>query len=261
MPKFKQGGGFLNKLINKLPFEAHLPGYNYCGPGTRLEERLSKNIPGVNKLDDACKSHDIAYSKSNDLSERRQTDKILEDEAWERVKSKDASFREKSAALVVTAAMKAKRKLGMGLKRCKGKNKKTFKSSVLNPIRKVMNNSLINKDDINKTSLEALRAARIAIKKAGGKKRIKVPRTIPIPSEKKGEFLPALVPIFAGLSALGSLAGGASAIAKTVIDAKNANKKLEEDKRHNQAMESIGHGLYIRKFKRGNGLYIKKQKN
>jgi len=31
----KTGGGDLfNKAINKLPFELHLPGHNFTGPGT-----------------------------------------------------------------------------------------------------------------------------------------------------------------------------------------------------------------------------------
>lgn len=29
----KRGSGLVNKLIDKLPVELHLPGYNYCGPG------------------------------------------------------------------------------------------------------------------------------------------------------------------------------------------------------------------------------------
>ena len=28
------GGSFLNSLVNKLPFEMHLPGHNFTGPGT-----------------------------------------------------------------------------------------------------------------------------------------------------------------------------------------------------------------------------------
>ena len=27
------GGSFLNTLVNKLPFEMHLPGHNFTGPG------------------------------------------------------------------------------------------------------------------------------------------------------------------------------------------------------------------------------------
>ena len=30
------GKGVVNKLINNLPFEAHLPGHNFTGPGTKL---------------------------------------------------------------------------------------------------------------------------------------------------------------------------------------------------------------------------------
>lgn len=27
------GSGFIDKLIDKLPVELHVPGYKYCGPG------------------------------------------------------------------------------------------------------------------------------------------------------------------------------------------------------------------------------------
>ena len=39
----------------------HLPGYNYCGPGTDL----TKNLPPINDLDAACKRHDEAYADPN----------------------------------------------------------------------------------------------------------------------------------------------------------------------------------------------------
>ena len=35
------GGNFLNTLVNKLPFEMHLPGHNFTGPGTKLYKRLN----------------------------------------------------------------------------------------------------------------------------------------------------------------------------------------------------------------------------
>lgn len=38
----KKGLGFVDKLIDKLPVELHLPRYNYCGPG--LFHRLILNI-------------------------------------------------------------------------------------------------------------------------------------------------------------------------------------------------------------------------
>lgn len=68
-----------------------------------------------------------------------------------------------------------------------------------------------------------------------------------------------MIPIFAGLSALGAIASGASTIAKTVSDAGAAKQRLKEAERHNQAMESIalgGRGLYLKPYKRGYGLVI-----
>ena len=35
------GGSFLNSLVNKLPFEMHLTGHNFTGPGTKLNKRLN----------------------------------------------------------------------------------------------------------------------------------------------------------------------------------------------------------------------------
>ena len=53
------GSGLINNLINKLPFELHIPGYQYCGPGTHIQKRLSRGDSGINPLDSACKEHDI----------------------------------------------------------------------------------------------------------------------------------------------------------------------------------------------------------
>ena len=33
--KATKGGSLLNKIINNLPVEMHLPGYNFAGPGTK----------------------------------------------------------------------------------------------------------------------------------------------------------------------------------------------------------------------------------
>ncbi|KAJ8912583.1 hypothetical protein NQ315_005746 [Exocentrus adspersus] len=116
------GEGVLNTLINKLPFELHIPGYQFCGPGTKLEKRLLKGQKGVHPLDSACRQHDIAYSQSSSLQDRHKADKELENRAWERFKSRDAKFGEKASAWFITTAMKTKRNLGMGLQ----KKKKTY---------------------------------------------------------------------------------------------------------------------------------------
>lgn len=107
-------GDAINKVIDVLPFELHLPGYQYCGPGTNLSKRLKRGDPGINKLDSACKAHDIAYSRSSDTEKRAIADKELAERAWERFKASDSSWGEKSAAWAITNIMKAKNKFGSG---------------------------------------------------------------------------------------------------------------------------------------------------
>ena len=114
MKPFK-GSGLLNSAIDNLPFELHLPGYSYCGPGTKLQKRLLRGDQPKNSLDGYCKDHDIQYANHKDLESRHKADQILENKAWDRVRAKESSFGEKSAAWLVTTAMKVKRKLGMGL--------------------------------------------------------------------------------------------------------------------------------------------------
>lgn len=170
----KTGGGFLNTLINRLPFETHVPGYQFCGPGTKLEKRLSRGDSGINLLDSACRDHDIAYLNSSDLNKRHEADKILENRAWERVKAGDSSKKEKVVAYMVSNTMKAKRKMGMG---CNTRNKCVRRKKRTTKPRK--NNVKINS------------------------------QRIILNPNKMGGALP-LIPIFAGLSALGSLASGTS---------------------------------------------------
>lgn len=250
----KEGLGLVNTLINNLPFEAHLPGgYQYCGPGTKLQERLRRGDPGINLLDKACKEHDIAYSQSANLQDRHTADKILQERAWSRVKAKDAKLGEKTAAWLVTNTMKAKRKFGMGLTQ----RKQPFKKTLMVPVNNIMKRH--KPTNVKQGSKLSLKTAKVVVKRAGGKSKIKTPRVIALP--KSGGFLP-LIPLFAGLSALGALAGGASGIAKAVNASKDAQKELEETKRHNKSLEAIaigkkGSGLYLKPYRKGLGLYLK----
>lgn len=212
------GTGLLNTVINKLPFELHIPGgYQYCGPGTRLQKRLRRGDPGINPLDGACKEHDIAYSIYKDLPQRHLADKQLQSRAWERVKAKDASVGEKAAALLVSGAMATKTKLGMGIgggcgsKRVKRQRRKTKKKGGSLPVIPLLSlarqiGRVLFKKNKQGSGLEAVRVARRLVKKAGGRKNFRVPRMIPLP--KAGGFLPFLLPLFAGLSAVGALGGG-----------------------------------------------------
>ena len=89
---------------------------------------------------------------------------------------------------------------------------------------------------------------------------------------KSGGFIPLLL---AGLGALASLAGGASAIAKTVIDKRAKDKELAEQERHNRALEQsetqmgaglrcdackgtgfVGSGVFLNPETGGSGLYL-----
>lgn len=114
----KRGTGVLNKLIDLLPFEAHIPGgYRYCGPGTKLQTRLARGDLPINGLDAACKEHDVRYSQTSDTRERNKADLALADQAWQRVKAGDSSLGERAAAYAVTNSMKLKAKLGMGCRK------------------------------------------------------------------------------------------------------------------------------------------------
>ncbi|KAL4105293.1 hypothetical protein QTP88_020544 [Uroleucon formosanum] len=220
-----KGAGLINTLINKLPIELHVPGYQYCGPGTNLKKRLARGDKGINLLDSACRDHDIAYDQSNSIADRNKADYILEQRAWDRFKSKDSSLKEKAVAWGVTTAMKAKRKIGGGC---------GFKTAI-----KAAKNTM--KKNIGEKNLTKLTKKCVAVARKTFKiKNTKIPRTITIP--KKGGVLP-LIPIFAGLSALGALTGGVANVVK-VANEFNRN-----------APSHLGKGLYLTPYK-GNSYKI-----
>lgn len=264
----KRGGGIIDKIIDKLPFELHVPSYLYCGPGTHLDKRLARGDPGINPLDAACKQHDIEYNKHRNSSERSIADKQLQKEAMKRVFSKDASLSERATALGVAAAMKIKRSLtksGKGLSKCQLKKKK--KKQQKRKQKHIALSSLIKsarvaiKKKKPDTVDDAIKVAVSTIKKSKGGKHVKTPRTIKLPAVVGG-VLP-LIPIFAGLSALGTIAGTAASITNAINAAKRGQKELEESKRHNSKMESIaigdksGKGFYLHSNPKGNGFYLK----
>ena len=165
------GHGF--SLIDNLPVELHIPGYNFCGPGTKLAKRLARGDKGVNLLDKACLQHDLQYSSTKDPSARHAADIVLADRAKEIRKRKDIGFGQKLAAFTVNKIMHAKVKMGAGCVRSVAKHL----------LRKI-------KTKTNKKKNKKKPASRV----------------LPIPSTKGG-FLPFLIPALAGLSAVGSLAG------------------------------------------------------
>ena len=186
--------GLLNKFLNRVPIELHLPGYQYCGPGTKLAKRIARGDSGINPLDAACKEHDIAYSQNRENVEARNTaDRVLAEKAWQRVWSKDAGLDEKVAACATTNAMKIKSKLGMGLKKKKKLGMGVKKSEImLSKIVKAASKSTGN------NSRKVIRSA------TGGKSNVRVLRIQSV-TEKMGGFLPFLIPLCAGFSATGAL--------------------------------------------------------
>ena len=200
---------------------------------------------------------DIAYSKNRDnLVARHAADRVLTERAWKRVLAKDAGLGEKTAAWGVTNTMKVKTKLGMSIKKS-AKQRKTSKKKKVT-LRHIVGAAKAPITPGADAIKSALKGARRAVKNAGGKSRVRSPRVLPVPS-KIGGVLPFLIPLLAGLSATGALAGGAAGIAKAVNDANVAKRGLDESKRHNETMESIalGKGLYLKPYRKGLGLHLK----
>lgn len=78
--------------------------------------------------------------------------------------------------------------------------------------------------------------------------------------QKEGGLLPLIPLILGGISALGALTGGASAIAKTVIDKKANDARLEEQIRHDKEIENnLKEGNCIKEVS-SNGLFLQPYK-
>ena len=182
----------VNRLIDSVPFEVHLPLHRFAGPGTRLQERLAKGQRGINQLDEACRRHDIAYAQHKDLTHRRAADQVLSREAGRRFQDSNASFGERAAAAVVKTAMVLKRKIGAGLKRRGAGTRVSGKKIDIGVRRKVG-------------------GGRRASRRARGR-----PRAIPL--ARRGGFLaPLAAAVSAGLSGV-----------KAIRDMSNARKLVEE---------------------------------
>ena len=127
------GGALVNSLLNKLPMpEMHLglpksvqsefrpagsfnnsAKYSYCGPFTKLQQRLNQGYKGVNKLDEACQQHDIAYATSSEVRGRNKADDVLANKASQIVMESDTPDYEKQDARLVTGIIATKSRFGM----------------------------------------------------------------------------------------------------------------------------------------------------
>src|SRR6266576_3459259 len=235
----KKGSGLLNSVIDKLPFELHLPGgYQYAGPGTHLDLKLERGVKPKNKLDEAAMYHDIAYSKSNNLADRHTADRKLQHDAWKRVLAKDASLGEKANAWLVTNAMKDKRAIRV--------------TTSTKPVRLKIKHGRTKNSVINETFLPLTETQ---IKNIRENKSIRL-SSAQLKHIKWGGFLTALL---AAVPAVASILG---TIYNSYSNKKTNDRLIEEKIRHNKAME--GKGLYLMKkpkalteggsFNKGNGL-------
>ena len=134
----KKGGSILNTVLNKIPLpEIHMrlpkdiPSenvpegsfnntgkYSYCGPFTKLDKRLKQGYKGVNSLDRACRTHDIAYANHTDTPARNHADDILAADA-SKIALSDVPEYEKKDARTVAAIMATKSRFGLGIKKKK----------------------------------------------------------------------------------------------------------------------------------------------
>ena len=114
-----EGKGVINNMINKLPFEMHMPGgYNFLGPGSRLDLRLDKNnkplphsLP-INKIDESAMHHDICYSKYEDTKSRN---KICDSKMLQELKTiKPSTIKEWLDKSITSNIIGAKKTLGLG---------------------------------------------------------------------------------------------------------------------------------------------------
>ena len=105
--QFKSSGNksWWNEKINKLKTPIMLPNYNYCGPGTRIGPNTFEEVNAVNKLDQACKVHDMVYTFTNDTQSRHNADLQLIESSVHRIVARDASLLERIWAFLISVLM------------------------------------------------------------------------------------------------------------------------------------------------------------
>ena len=118
--KAPTGGSLLNKAINNLPVEMHLPGHNSTGPGTKLNKRLNPDLTPkkwskpINRVDKAAYHHDLCYLKNNDTATRNTVcDKNM---LKELTGIYNPSIREKMERGLVSTLIGTKARFGMGVR-------------------------------------------------------------------------------------------------------------------------------------------------
>ena len=105
--------GYINQVINSLPYEMHVPGYNYLGPGTDYVGRSTgkrgkaKQKP-VNDLDAAAMMHDMAYQQYAQGPGRLAADKKMRCASKKIYKNSQKGYGERAAAFAAEKAFALK---------------------------------------------------------------------------------------------------------------------------------------------------------
>ncbi|GFQ77326.1 uncharacterized protein TNCT_399671 [Trichonephila clavata] len=115
------GTGFINSAINNLPFEMHLPGHSFTGPGTQLlwgKTRLNPDLTykgwsrPINRVNETAYRYDVCYLKNKDTKTRNEVcDKNMIEELDSIGKP---TIRERMERVIVKPIIKAKKTFGMG---------------------------------------------------------------------------------------------------------------------------------------------------
>ena len=112
------GESCLNTLVNKLPFEMHLPGHNFTCPRTKLYKRLNQDgtpkewSKPIIRVDNAAYHHDLCYSNHDDAKTRNEVcDKTMLGELNGIV---NPSLRERIDNAIVGKRINAKVNFGLG---------------------------------------------------------------------------------------------------------------------------------------------------
>ena len=123
--KSPKGGSLLNKVINNLPVEMHLPGHNFTGPCTKLNKRLKPDLTPkewskpINRVDKAAYHHDICYLKNDDTATRNA---VCDKNMLKELKGiYNPTIREKMEKGLVSSLIGTKARFGWGI------NKKKFR--------------------------------------------------------------------------------------------------------------------------------------
>ena len=119
--KAQKGGSLLNKFINNLPVEMHLPGHNFTGPGTKLKKRLNPDLKPkelskpFNRVDKAAYHHDVCYLKNDDTATRNA---VCDKNMLKELKGMyNPTLRERLDKSIVSNLIGTKVKFGMGVKK------------------------------------------------------------------------------------------------------------------------------------------------